>query len=201
MKKFFAFLKTTILGGIFILLPIVLIFLTFAKTYGLLVLVSTSVTDLLFPGHVTKNWISVLIALGLLVLISFIFGLVMLSDIGPRLITFIERTILNKVPGYIAIKNLTTGFANTHDNSTFRPALLKTSDNEKKFIYIVEEVDDSNYAVLVPWSPTPFTGSIHIVLKAQVEILNISMGKLTEVLSQWGVGSRNILAEMPGPNN
>lgn len=84
MKKLLAFLKTTILGGIFVMLPIVLIFLAFVEAYDLVVLVSTSITDLLFPGYITKSWISILIALGLLILISFILGLVMKSDIGPR---------------------------------------------------------------------------------------------------------------------
>lgn len=195
MKKLLAFFKTTILGGIFVMLPIVLIFLAFAEAYDMLVLVSTSITDLLFPGHVTESWISILTALGLLVLISFVLGLVMLSGIGPRTVNLIERLILNRIPGYNAIKNLTTSFAGSQENSSFKPGLL-VSASSKEFIYIVEEYDDTSYTIMQPWSPTPFVGSIKIVPRDRVESLDINMGKLTEVLGQWGVGSRDILSDV-----
>jgi uncharacterized membrane protein len=143
MKNILEFFKTTILGGLFVLLPVILIYLALAETFEILVLIASPIADLFFH----------------------------------------------------AIKSLTKGFASSQEESTFKPALLVSSDGEKKFVYIVEELDNDNLAILVPWTPTPFAGSIKIVSKDRVEPLSVSMGKLTEVLSQWGVGSREILAE------
>jgi uncharacterized membrane protein len=195
MKNILEFFKTTILGGLFVLLPVILIYLALAETFEILVLIASPIADLFFPGHFDDAEFTIPIALALLIGLSFILGLIMLSDTGRRVGDWIERIILGKVPGYNAIKSLTKGFASSQEESTFKPALLVSSDGEKKFVYIVEELDNDNLAILVPWTPTPFAGSIKIVSKDRVEPLSVSMGKLTEVLSQWGVGSREILAE------
>jgi len=200
MKNILNFLKTTILGGLFVLLPIILIYLALAETLDILVLLASPITDLFFPGHFEEVEFPVLVALVLLVLISFVFGLLMLSDIGRKFGNWIERIILGKVPGYNAIKSMTKGFATSQDNSSFKPALLKSADGEKEFVYIVEEHDDGNFTIMVPWSPTPFAGSIKIEPKDRVQPLSVNMAKLTEVLSQWGVGAKNLLAGKTAPD-
>ena len=199
MKNILNFLKTTILGGLFVLLPIILIYLALAETLDILVLLASPIADLFFPGHFEEAKFPVLTALVLLVLISFVLGMIMLSDIGRRFGSWIERIILGKVPGYNAIKSLTKGFANSQQESSFKPALLKSADGEKEFVYIVEEHDDGNLTIMVPWSPTPFAGSIKIEPKDRVEPLSVSMAKLTEVLSQWGIGAKNLLAGKTDP--
>jgi len=122
MKNILDFLKTTIIGGLFVLLPIILLYLALSETLEVLVLLATPIADLIFPGHFEKTEFPVLVALVLLVLISFILGLLMLSDIGRRFGNWIERIILGKVPGYNAIKSLTKGFTSSQDNSSFKPA-------------------------------------------------------------------------------
>jgi uncharacterized membrane protein len=201
MKKLLDFLKTTILGGLFVLMPVILIYLALAETFEILVLIATPIADLFFPDHFEEAKFTVLLAITLLIGLSFIFGLIMMSNIGRKIGNWIERIILGKVPGYHAIKSLITGFTNSQQESSFKPALLKSPDGEKEFVYIVEKHDDGNMTILVPWSPTPFAGSIKIVTKDRVEPLSISMGKLTEVLSQWGVGSKDlIMRKSPSPD-
>jgi len=195
MKNLLSFLKTTILGGLFVLLPVILLYLALAEVFDLMVVIATPIADLFFPGQFEDAEFSVLVALVLLIGLSFILGLIMMSDIGRRFGDWIERIILGRIPGYNAIKNLITGFASSQQESSFKPALLKSSDGGKEFVYIVEDHGDGNCTIMQPWTPTPFAGSIKIVAKDRVEPLNISMGKLTEVLSQWGVGSRDILKD------
>ena len=197
MKKIIEFLKTTIVGGLFVLLPVILIYLALAETLEILVLMATPIADLFFPGHFEESEFIVLIAIALLISLSFILGLIMLSDTGRRFGDWIERIILDKVPGYNAIKSLTKGFADSQQKSSFKPALLKSADGNKEFVYIVEDHGNGNLTVMVPWTPTPFAGSIKIVPKDHVESLDVKMGKLTETLSQWGIGAKNLVMEKP----
>ena len=171
MKKIIEFLKTTIVGGLFVLLPVILIYLALAETLEILVLMATPIADLFFPGHFEESEFIVLIAIALLISLSFILGLIMLSDTGRRFGDWIERIILDKVPGYNAIKSLTKGFADSQQKSSFKPALLKSADGNKEFVYIVEDHGNGNLTVMVPWTPTPFAGSIKIVPKDHVESL------------------------------
>ena len=193
MKNILDFIKTTIIGGLFVLLPVILLYLALSEAGEMLVVMASPIADLLFPGRFEDIKSPILIAIPLLIGISFILGLIMLSDSGRRFGNWIERIIFGRVPGYNAIKNLTKGFTDSQHESSFKPALLKSAEGEKEFVYIVEELDDNNLTVLVPLSPTPFAGSIKIMPKDRVEPLAVSMGKLTEAISQWGIGTKNIL--------
>ena len=193
MKRILDFFKTTIVGGLFVLLPVILVYLALSEVIDVLVAMATPIADLFFPGKFEGIEFPALIALALLVGVSFILGVIMLSDTGRRFGNWIERIIFGRVPGYNAIKSLTKGFTDSQLESSFKPALLKSAEGEKEFVYIVEELDDNNLTVMVPWSPTPFAGSIKIMPKDRVEPLAVSMGKLTEAISQWGIGTKNIL--------
>ena len=123
----------------------------------------------------------------------------MLSETSRRFGNWIERTILGRLPVYNAMKSLTTGFSDSQQESAFKPALLKSADGEKELVYIVEDHGNGNLTVMLPWTPTPFAGVIKIVPKERVEPLDASMTKVTEALSQWGIGTKNLLAGKTEP--
>ena len=199
MNKIIEFLKTTILGGLFVLLPIILLYLALGEVMGVLVAMSTPFADLFFPGQFEDTQFPVLVALALLIGVSFILGLVMLSETSRRFGNWIERTILGRLPVYNAMKSLTTGFSDSQQESAFKPALLKSADGEKELVYIVEDHGDGNLTVMLPWTPTPFAGVIKIVPKARVEPLAANMKKVTQALSQWGIGTKNLLTGKNAP--
>jgi len=197
MKRILDFFKTTIVGGLFVLLPVILVYLALSEVIDVLVAMATPIADLFFPGKFEGIEFPALIALALLVGVSFILGVIMLSDTGRRFGNWIERIILGRLPAYNAIKSLTTGFASSQQESSFKPALLKSADGDKEFAYIIEEHNDGNLTVMLPWAPTPFAGSVKIVPKDRVEPLAISMGQLTEALGHWGIGAKDLLIEKP----
>jgi uncharacterized membrane protein len=158
---------------------------------------ATPIADLFFPDKLEGIEFPALIALALLVGVSFILGVIMLSDTGRRFGNWIERIILGRLPAYNAIKSLTTGFASSQQESSFKPALLKSTEGNKEFAYIIEKHNDGNLTVMLPWTPTPFAGSIKIVPEDRVEPLAISMGQLTEALGHWGIGAKDLLIEKP----
>jgi uncharacterized membrane protein len=200
MNKIIEFLKTTFLGGLFVLLPVILLYLALAEVMGVLVAMATPFADLFFPGRFEDTQFPVLVAIMLLIGVSFILGLFMLSETSRRFGNWIERTILGRLPVYNAIKSLTTGFSDSQQESSFKPALLKSAEGEKAFVYIVEDHGDGNLTVMLPWTPTPFAGVIKIVPKERVEPLAASMKKVTEALSQWGIGTKSLLAGKTGPD-
>ena len=197
MKKIVEFFKTTIVGGLFVLLPVILVYLALSEVIGVLIAMATPIADLFFPGKFEEAEFPVLVALALLIGISFVLGVIMLSDTGRRFGNWIERIILGRLPAYNAIKSLTKGFAGSQEESSFKPALLKSDDGNKEFAYIVEDHGDGNLTVMLPWAPTPFAGSVKIVPQDRVEPLTVGMGQLTETLSHWGIGAKDLLGEKP----
>ena len=197
MKKIVEFFKATIVGGLFVLLPVILVYLALSEVVDLLVAMAAPIADLFFPGKFEEAEFPVIIALALLIGISFVLGLIMLSDTGRRFGNWIERLILGRLPAYNAIKSLTKGFADSQEESSFKPAMLKSAEGNKEFVYIVEDHGDGNLTVMLPWAPTPFAGSVKIVPHDRVEPLTVGMGQLTETLSHWGIGAKDLLSEKP----
>ena len=192
MRTFIEFLKTTLLGGLFVLLPVLLFYLLLTEALQALVGLATPIADLFPKGTFDETKAPVLIALLLLVGMSFLFGLAMRSTSGRRLGNWIESATLGKLPGYNAIKQLIAGFTRAGDSS-FQPALLNSSDGEQELAYVVEDQGDGKVTVLVPWAPTPFAGSIKIVHKDRVKLIDTDLGEFTKVLGHWGIGVKDML--------
>ena len=62
--------------------------------------------------------------------------------------------------------------------------------------FIVEELEDGQYTVLVPSAPTPLAGSIYILPPERVHPVDISFTKAISVFSKWGTGAGEFLREM-----
>jgi len=55
------------------------------------------------------------------------------------------------------------------------------------------------YTVFVPAAPNPASGAVYIMEKTRVHLLNISVLKTAKCVSEWGVGSEELLKAMRAP--
>jgi len=192
MKRLTEFLKTTALGGLFVLLPVLLLYLVLAETLELVVALATPIADLFPEGTFDKITSPVIIALILIVGVSFLVGLGLRLGVARRLGRSIELSVLNHLPMYNVLKSLTLGFTEAGENAAFRPAVLMSQDGCRELAYVVEDHNDGNVTVLLPWAPMAFTGSVKIVNRERIETLDVNLGEFTKVLSHWGVGVRDL---------
>ena len=195
MNSIGRFLKTTILGGLFVLLPLLLLSLLLAEALNLVVALATPIADLFPKGTFDRVNFPVLIALLLILAVSFLLGLALLSEKGKRLGGWLEGKVLGRLPAYNFLKSLTAGFEGDRGGKGIRPALLHSSEGVREIVYVIEEHGNEQLTVLVPWAPTPFAGSVKIVSRDQVEMLEASMGDTTMVLSHLGMGAGDLLGK------
>ena len=193
MKKLITFLKTTAMGGLFVLLPVLLLYLLLSEALGLIVALATPIADLFPKGTFEK--INHPVAMGLILImgLSFLVGLVLRSENGRRLGRWIERTVLDRLPVYKAIKSLTTGFTEAGKDGAFKTAVLNSPGGEREIVYIVEDHGNGYLTVLQPWAPTSFSGSVKVFNQDRLEVLDANLGDASRVLSHWGVGVRELL--------
>jgi len=203
-KKILSFLQATILGGLFVLLPVVLLIQLLGEAMKLVIALATPIADLFPKGTFDEVRFPIVIAILLLVAASFVLGLLMRSAWATRCGRWIEQRALIPVPGYRALKGLTRSFSSATDAAGFKPALLRSPSGVRELAYVIEDSGDDFVTVLVPWAPTPLAGSVKIVPRDQVEILPAPLAEMTRVLSQWGFGVRDLLArrtEGTGPRD
>jgi hypothetical protein len=96
MRTLAEFTKTTLIGGVLIILPIYLAALLLAKTVkGILELLSPVTSQI--PAAVEFRQV---LAIALLVAVCFIVGLIVRTGPGLRAKNAFERSVLEKLPGY-----------------------------------------------------------------------------------------------------
>jgi uncharacterized membrane protein len=194
MKQIVEFLKTTVIGGLFILLPVLLLFMLLSEALQMVVALATPIADLFPEEAFAKAEAPVLIALILIVGVSFLLGLALRSAALNRLGDWIERTVLSRLPAYAVLKRLTKGFAK-EEAAAFKPGLLISKEGWRDIAYVIEDHGDGQLTVLVPWAPTAFSGSVKVVDQNRVEMLDANLGDVSKVLSLWGMGTRDLMGK------
>jgi hypothetical protein len=88
---------------------------------------------------------------------------------------------------------LTRTIVGSPDAKSFHPALVELDDGSAEPAFLMEEHDGARAIVLLPWSPTALAGSLRLVPRERVRLLNTDLGEFTRVLGQWGVGTNDML--------
>jgi uncharacterized membrane protein len=191
MKALAEFTKTTLIGGVLIILPIYIAVLLLAKTVnGLLALLEPLVAHI--PAGVEFRRV---VAVLLLVAACFVIGLLVRTGPGLRAKNRFEHAVLEKLPGYTFVRGLTKRLAGHSEEHVLQPALVELEDALVPAL-IVEELEDGSYTVLVPSAPTPMAGSIYILPGHRVHPVSISFAKALGVFSKWGTGAGEFVRAM-----
>ena len=154
MRTLAEFTKTTLIGGVLIILPIYISILLIAKAIsGILNMVKPITASI--PASVEFREV---LAILVLAAICFIAGLLARTGPGFRAKNAFEEAVLSKLPGYTLLRGLTGRIAGQVDEPTFAPALVEIEDALVPAL-IIEELEDGSYTVLVPSVPTPMAGA------------------------------------------
>jgi uncharacterized membrane protein len=98
MKQIGEFLKTTALGGLFVMLPVLLLYLLLGEVLDLVIGLATPIADLFPKGTFDNLTTPFPIAVILIVGVSFVIGLALRVEIGRSLGDWIERKVLGRLP-------------------------------------------------------------------------------------------------------
>jgi uncharacterized membrane protein len=185
------FLKNSVLGGLFILLPLMLLWIGLKEIGGLLALMATPIADILadlFPADFFENLTAPgVVAFFLIVGASFILGLAAKSAWLRSVGRSFEKSVLYKVPMYKMLKIISSALVES-DSDGICPALIKDGNGGGEPCYVVEKHKDGLATVLLPWSPASFAGSIRVVQQSDLDYLSCSLDDFARSLSHVGVG-------------
>jgi uncharacterized membrane protein len=191
MRNIVEFFKTTALGGLFVLVPILLVYLMVSEALDLVFSMAGPIADLFPKGTFDRINFPRIMALLLILGVAFLTGLVFRLELAK----WFESTMLRRLPIYNAFRGLTRGFVEGGEDGAFGTALLISPDGERTLVYVIEEHGGGPVTVLVPWAPTAFSGALKIVDRERIEFLDATLGDVSRVLSQWGVGARDLLGK------
>lgn len=186
-----AFTRTTLIGGLLVVLPVYLSLLLVAKTIAGIFALLSPVTNALPPDLEFRRVAAIL----LLVALSFAAGLLARTAPGRWARSSVERTLFERIPGYSLLRGIVGRAAGEEGGEAFRPALVEI---EEALVpaFVIEELEDGQYAVFVPSVPTPAAGSIYLMPRARVHLVDVPFTQAVRVISRWGAGSGELLKAM-----
>ncbi len=197
MKRLAAFLKATTLGGLVVLLPVVVVLGVAAKTVLGVRGVAQSFMEKIAGGNSDAAHFPIVFAVLIVIAISFALGLAMISRHGRQAGSRIERTLLFRMPGYLAVRSIIHGFSNIREGGA-RPALLTLEEGLECFVLVTEVHADGRLTLFIPSSPNPSSGNVQIAQANRVQYLQVPVSTVLAPLQQWGVGAQNVLAKHHG---
>ncbi len=175
------------------LLPVVLI----AKVLGEVVRFAHKAAGpiiKMLPKHiVADSRFPTLFAVLVVLLTCFVAGLLTRLALARAIGRWIERHLLQPIPGYRAIRSLASGLSGSLEESAFKAAVLTSPDGGSELVYLIEDHGNGLATVMIPSAPNPMGGAIKIVPRERIQILDVKISRVARVFSQLGVGARDLL--------
>jgi uncharacterized membrane protein len=192
MKSLAEFTKTTLIGGLLVVVPVYFTALPLVKAAtGLLKLIEP-VTALLPDSLQHLRYVAAIVAI---LALCFVLGLVARTRIGRWAMGGFERAVLEKIPGFAMLRGVVRRVSGVSDDAMFQPVLVEIED-ALTLAFIVEELDDGRYVVLVPSVPTPAAGSLYILTRERVHWVDASVTEAVSVITRWGSGAGKLVKSM-----
>ena len=191
MKYAREFVTSTVIGGLFIVVPVYLAILLLLKGMK-------SAATLVRPIAVLlPDWLPAegLVSLLLVLVVCFIVGAAVRTRGGQIVRERVEKAFFERLPGYGLLRSLTQRLANDGDETAWKPALVELEDALVP-AFIIEELVDGRLTVFVPSVPTPLAGAVYILTPERVHPLDIPFTQAIRSVSRWGSGSKDLVAAM-----
>ena len=193
MKRIVRFIKTTLVGGVIFLLPVVLTIVLLRQAVGLVEKIVRPIAAQVPVEAVGGMRVASLIAIILLILVGFFAGLVASTRPGRRLQSMLEQLVLRKMPGYTLLKGA-TGEGTAEGTDEVEVALARFDDNTV-LGYVMEKNADGTLTVFVPSAPTPAVGTVFYLPEDRITRLDVPVAEATKVIMRLGVGSKDLLGK------
>ena len=191
MKNTKSVFRTNVIYGVLVLVPLAVIVLLLAKIVEILEKIAEPLNLQSYNSVIG----AVILAVALVLTLCFVVGAFVRTRLGSWSLERFERTILKQIPGYEIISNALKGFA--EKKTAYRAALVQLYGPGTGVLgFVMEENDNGNVTVFVPSVPTLTLGSLHVVDRDRVTMLEAGSIDVTNCISQWGIGSQKILGSI-----
>jgi uncharacterized membrane protein len=192
MRTLLVFVKTTLVGGLLFLVPIVLLLVIVEKALAV-------VAKLIQPlaGHFPNTPVLGLTAITLaasvtLLLVSFAAGLVATTEMGRSLVAWIERVFLSRMPGYLmfrsAVGDMSENLETLHGRQDHQAVLVPMGEMWQ-LGFVVDDTAPKFVAVFVPGAPSALSGNVCFIERERLRPSGLSIHEAGGILKRIGIGS------------
>jgi uncharacterized membrane protein len=192
MRALWTFVKATLAGGFFVVLPVFLAWMLLTETVEFIEGMGLTALGLLLTDQEIEALDPTVAAAITLIVLCALIGLLMRTPVGRRLGQRLEAAVLAPLPGYAVFKQLSQRLSGA-EAAGFAPAVVIQADGSRTPVLAVEQHADGRVTVLVPMAPSPMLGQVLVVPGDRVVRLDIGLADFMNCFYRWGVGLEGAL--------
>lgn len=197
MDRLKSFLKTSVLGGVVVILPVAILVSVSLWVFRLVTGMIEPLTRLLIKDAQVNELAADFVVIVLIVAACFSVGVLVRTRLGAFLYRVIENRILRLAPGYSMIKETVLQIFGSKKDSPFSSvALAQVFGNETLVTaFITDKHEDGSYTLFVPTGPNPTSGLIYHLEGRFVHPVRIPVQDAMRSIISCGAGSAKLMRE------
>lgn len=192
MKKITSFIKTTIIGGLFLVIPLVLLIIIIGKILDILRKLVAPIADIIPIEGIGGITLSRIFALLVLLLVCFIAGLFAKDKYANKIKKWIEVKVLSNIPGYTLLKGMTESAVGL-ESENLKDVVLVDIEEVWQIGFLMDEIDDGLSAVYIPGAPNPMSGDVFFVKKERLKKLDLPELSAMKIYKKLGLDAKKIV--------
>ena len=203
IKKFFI---TTLMGGLLVILPVVVILWAFNMLIKFVVSNITPVT-MIVDKFISVKYLPEIISAIVIVVICFLVGLAVRTKLGNWIHINVEEKVLTKIPGYSMVKGAINQLISTDKKTKpfSQVVLFKLFNNDVLLTGVITDDEDEEYVtIFCATAPNPTSGFIYHVLRKDVFLIDVGVEDTMRTVFSGGSGSSMLIKryhELYGSSN
>ena len=184
----------TLMNGLFMILPIIIILFLLSLIFQLAFRLVEPLSSLLDKNAETHTLLTNFLALLILIAVIFIFGIVYSNRRGQYIFSKFEQRYLIQIPLYSTIKETIAQFSGIKDMPFSQVVLADVYGTGVLLTgFVTESTDNNMYTIFVPTAPNPMNGNIYHVPKEKLQFLDIEPEKAMKSIVGMGTGSSGLI--------
>lgn len=197
MDRLKSFLKTSLLGGVVVILPVAILASVTIWVFRLITGLIEPLTRILIKDSQLNEYAADFLVIVLIISACFFVGVLVRTRLGGFFYRLIENRILKLAPGYSMIKDTVLQIFGSRKDSPFSSvALAQVFGNETLVTaFITDTHADGSYTLFVPTGPNPTSGLIYHLKGKYVHPVNIPVQDAMRSIISCGAGSAKLMRE------
>ena len=183
------FIKTTIIGGLVFMVPVVIVLVIAGKALEIMMLVAKPLGNLIPVDSIGGVAVANVLALLGLALICFVAGLIARSEMARKVYRSLDSALL-AIPGYAFVRGFTDSMTSSQETAkSLLPVLVRFDDNEQ-IGFEVERLEQGKVVIYLPGAPDPWSGSVVYFSEDRVKRLDMTVAQAINNIRHLGRGSQ-----------
>jgi uncharacterized membrane protein len=195
LRRLINFVKSTVVGGVFVLVPLVLLSIVLGQAASFAYEIIHPVVQIMPVKSVSTVSLAFGIAILAIVLICFLAGLAARTAVSQWFVGSLEQVIVTFVPGYGLMKSMGQGWVGVYAKEPHQSVLVRFDDSEQ-IGFVMDTLADGRLAVFLPSVPNPWSGALVFVTADRIKPLPLTTKDTIECLRQLGANTSKLLSKV-----